>query len=980
MNRQKTKKWANFKPQNYDGDDWGAADYDDPEPPPPPRPLGPRHAATHSSSPRQSQPAAPPPPLRTQTQPYPAAATAGPAQPEHAPAPPSAGPVYSLFPPRKSSLGHNDVAGAVDAARQAGPSPRATESPRPWMEGRSASPQSAGALPSLSKPLAPTRPNDVYRNTDGERGKKEWVSSEPGAPGPDRAASRGTTTRRTEDTDTGRGPQPAAGLAAAAGRRGSEYGAGGLLLSNSHGSHGSAEHGAEPPSAQEEMQPAVSLESDGPAASHGQLRRFSTSPQLPDLARLSGFGEDLFSSSSLFRDSRPPESGAEVGNTQLPVLGEDPVAQKPPGQSPAASAPQAADAGPAADAEVPKQASRASADADSVSSPPNEPDRPIGPPLRESSRGAAPPPADASGQQQPPAAGPREATSSGREQPATAETATTAGEIPASPRDHSRDAASAPSGAGTDHNRPDPTASNASALGQRSSGELDRPEHADPPGKEQSSSSSSPAAPIPPRAPSPLRTSSPALSTTLDMASRQSTHRMQAGEVPATATGQPGDITPTAPLNPRRGSPDAGFVVPPLAPPPFGAGSSFDAPSSSPVKDSDVLSEEILKSLGPMRPSDDAAETGGGGSTAAYRAAAGPPRESSYLGDFYDDYWSATDDKPELGLFLPGRTSGREGPTQTPPPVPAKVLAEGPAGSPADAPEPGRPQGAAATESCAEPKSLSSEVGRAAAGLLPPTTPPLRHSPGTRADAASETDQAAAAAAGAGPRQQTPQRDMFGRTSPSPRSALSERRGSEKRLSLADEKVLLQGSPNPFSPSPPLEQHPVFADNTPQHPPPPPPLPRQLAIPDTPPSPRREAAATTANVLPFRSIMEMASPAERIRHFDEARLHFAAVDTGLDEWLRTVLSRHPEHAGSDDGAPPASSGSNTSVQHPQHHQLLLQHGGPGGFVGHASNQVGARGKEFLMAAGKAGKGLLSKGRNKLRGTGDRVFSSSAGGS
>ncbi|SPQ19773.1 cce049b2-af66-46df-b265-8d38ae00e0d2 [Thermothielavioides terrestris] len=43
VNRQKTKKWANFKPQNYDGDDWGADDDDDvgyePEPAPPPKPF-----------------------------------------------------------------------------------------------------------------------------------------------------------------------------------------------------------------------------------------------------------------------------------------------------------------------------------------------------------------------------------------------------------------------------------------------------------------------------------------------------------------------------------------------------------------------------------------------------------------------------------------------------------------------------------------------------------------------------------------------------------------------------------------------------------------------------------------------------------------------------------------------------------------------------------------------------------------------------
>jgi hypothetical protein len=56
VSRQKTKKWANFKPQNYDGDDWGD-EYDDdpdeqdePEPPVPPKPMGPRHPAADNSS------------------------------------------------------------------------------------------------------------------------------------------------------------------------------------------------------------------------------------------------------------------------------------------------------------------------------------------------------------------------------------------------------------------------------------------------------------------------------------------------------------------------------------------------------------------------------------------------------------------------------------------------------------------------------------------------------------------------------------------------------------------------------------------------------------------------------------------------------------------------------------------------------------------------------------------------------------------
>ncbi|KAG7291513.1 hypothetical protein NEMBOFW57_001532 [Staphylotrichum longicolle] len=93
--------------------------------------------------------------------------------------------------------------------------------------------------------------------------------------------------------------------------------------------------------------------------------------------------------------------------------------------------------------------------------------------------------------------------------------------------------------------------------------------------------------------------------------------------------------------------------------------------------------------------------------------------------------------------------------------------------------------------------------------------------------------------------------------------------------------------------------------------------------------------------------MEMPSPAERIKHYNETRWQFSAVKTGLDDWLEEMMSRHPEHASD--------------------HSLSG--------LGHSSGQVGTKSKELFMAAGKAGKGLFSKGRNKLREKGDRVFNS-----
>jgi hypothetical protein len=45
----------------------------------------------------------------------------------------------------------------------------------------------------------------------------------------------------------------------------------------------------------------------------------------------------------------------------------------------------------------------------------------------------------------------------------------------------------------------------------------------------------------------------------------------------------------------------------------------------------------------------------------------------------------------------------------------------------------------------------------------------------------------------------------------------------------------------------------------------------------------------------------------------------------------------------------------------------------GSAFGHSGNQIGTKSKEFMHSAGKMGKGLLSKGKSKLRGSGDKVF-------
>jgi hypothetical protein len=149
------------------------------------------------------------------------------------------------------------------------------------------------------------------------------------------------------------------------------------------------------------------------------------------------------------------------------------------------------------------------------------------------------------------------------------------------------------------------------------------------------------------------------------------------------------------------------------------------------------------------------------------------------------------------------------------------------------------------------------------------------------------------------------------------------------------------------------------------------------------------------DLMTFREIMDMPSPVERARLFDETRTKFAAIDTGLDEWMSTMRAQHAEHshasgsfraslfgpvpAGDSQAGDPTASQANLPISQPHPNMPMPPtppHGSSG--FGHSPAhiqvaQVGTKSKKLLMAAGKAGKGLLNKGKNKLSGTGDKVF-------
>ncbi|KAK2629515.1 hypothetical protein QTJ16_000335 [Diplocarpon rosae] len=247
-----------------------------------------------------------------------------------------------------------------------------------------------------------------------------------------------------------------------------------------------------------------------------------------------------------------------------------------------------------------------------------------------------------------------------------------------------------------------------------------------------------------------------------------------------------------------------------------------------------------------------------------------------------------------------------------------------------------------------------------------------------------------------------------------------------RQLSLVEE-IDSNMSSNPVSPIPPEDEHP--ARSSPQHSSTSPELSPHPAPPSTvSPVQPSASAVSTGRLIAFREIVSLKSPQERIKVFDETRERFAGMDSGLNDWISQMQTRFPEEHGgassswgpfrasmpsgsvrakfvraSGGAAPPtqqpnpqqhfnASSPPSTSTTSsgippgPRHGSSLpVGSGSQPGFGASGSkittDKVQAKGKEFLHTAGifggkagKAGKGLLTKGKHKLQAArgGDKV--------
>lgn len=476
------------------------------------------------------------------------------------------------------------------------------------------------------------------------------------------------------------------------------------------------------------------------------------------------------------------------------------------------------------------------------------------------------------------------------------------------------------------------------------------------------------------------------------------------------------DFAPTEPLKLGKGDPS----LPVFEPKPFAREATFGTDTSSPVKESDVLREEIMRTLSPVatEKSDLTSASAQGSVTENGKERQGT-NDSAYTLKDYDSYWSEPNadapppqeaEKPAAPSFAietvpevehsvaePTRAESVAAPAEASEDHHsaaiagagiAGVAAVGAAAAVAAKPQPEQNvRRRFSWEASEEPAAASEIVG---VNDAPPPGPVVSAAPEEHSEPKVLTEGANAPSISVVPASSTPAAPVH-QQSPSvdaPRASVASDEGGapiereESRLSLADEKALAHESNTSLvSPTPPPESHPALA----------PPL--QTTAP---------SQMSGQPAMTFREIMELGSAQDRIAKFNEARVSFATNEIGLHNWLVTMQTDHPEHASrsapgyrpqGDTGSVGAGSGPQPAAQQPYYQQYLNASspssssptgrsrlaglsipstGGSSGF-GQSSNQLGAKGKEFMQSAGKMGKGLLSKGKFKLRGSGDKVF-------
>ncbi|ERS98212.1 hypothetical protein HMPREF1624_04995 [Sporothrix schenckii ATCC 58251] len=650
VNRKKTRKWVEAKKVNYDGSGWGDEDDEDED-------------DGYGDEPMPPMPAnAAPTPLPSQSSLAPSGVTVGGAHPtaalraRNSPSPMGRVPM-NVQQQAQQSIQHNpqqpqqaQQAQQQQQAqwRQVSPAPAAarappqlrTSSPGTGIGGVAPPPQSQsqsqsqpGNYPPFrdgrsESPLGPRGQSPavvVPRPGTGPAGPRT-MSPAGGPNGPRGKFIRPSDIYKRADSiesiDRGRKELPTAPATSA------------IVSNNTTAPIGHPQPQTEAPS-QAQHKPQDSVDSTASAEDAANDRRYSTSPKLPDLARFSTFSPDLLfgGSGGGFMSSDAPPPVPSIPNS--PAVGAFPESVTAAAGAPAVSA---------------TPAKHLSSVAENVASTSRDAS-----PFSTSSRESA-------------------SAAPVRDSATTAITASSLDDTPSTTTAGARGSA-------------DSTPS--SVDGPAAGAAADRMSAATAENRKSAANSAQ-------EATTPLATDNNTdnASTVANTAADQQT-------APTPAYSNDPMIAMTAPLNPHRFSSMVPFMPPPVTTPkgPRDIQRSETAESTpttttaanSPVKESDVLREEIIRTLSPVKAthSDESLEGTVKDSTASAvedkevgaRSADAPTsqnrsehtrtltRESSYLQDVYDDYWTPDD------------TSGNDTYTTSDPPPPIPPLASAGAGA-----------------------------------------------------------------------------------------------------------------------------------------------------------------------------------------------------------------------------------------------------------------------------------------------------------
>lgn len=889
------------------------------------------------------------------------------------PAPASAS-VPTRFPPRKSSIGQQNAPESFHTGQLASAA-SSVKSGHSVVGPRTASP-AGRATSDRSSPLV--RPSEIYRRVGDEKEQERNSTSSPRpsvesvSAKPSDSASLAGDSSHQDEPDKDDSPEKArrtqSTLDSIAERK-SEYG----LDRAPAGAH--INNLTDPPEVKED---------DVAGIEQIDRNRLSVSPQLPDVARMSVFGADFFSTATKdFSDAPPVPQVVQKENTQQ----EPPVI---PGPSVSVSE-TTAGAIPTPPAPT--------VDRSSTSTPQSLPATNSGVPtvptiMEDSEANGAESNAVTQSQEsqsEPPNDVPESITS--KPLSVVSETHSQPGVSPISESEDQKPTSSARANPDLDHE----TGRLSTTTDPRSLPPLHTP-HQDPRGTIEATS-----------AHDEKSRGSPKVATTSSSTSSQ---------VPVP------DITPTEPLQPRRPhQPLEEFEPRAMQREP-----TLSTVTSSPVKESDVLSDEIIKSLSPVGNKPSVALPPGDENRSLAPGPRGDLRTSTYTLSDYDNYWADTTEKPAPGenkkiddvppAVEPTKESVPEPSPSVEIPITSTEVVDRP--QPQNEPKAESPEDSRRRfswemefEDNVKVLKLDSPAAESSRPNVPSINPP---SPLGPADVQSPKDFVSEVTSPGGDSSRTMEPPSIGIPPP---GGISHQVSKASTAHPAQQQASVLEPPSPISVtsekhgSHPPENRPVSLLAEDRHsastPTPPPPEYRPTLAPVTsqpPPSGQQSGVAAAQPVMSMRDIMNLPNSGQRQAKYEETRQTFSSMESGLQNWILSMKSQHPEHANVTavfgGGLPasrlglhtPSSSGSYPAPQQPYYQQYLnasspatsvpssgrsrmgglpLTSQGTSSGFGNSSNQIGTKSKEFMHTAGKMGKGLLSKGKSKLRGTGDKVF-------